>query len=159
MVGSLHPQLVKARLDLYAATERCPSRLSPGQRNLISYVTSALNGTVYCMSQVTIKLRETGFSDDQIRRLAEDPSSVDLPPADAELVRYAVKLTRDPSSVTEADIEALRAQGFDDLDILDANAQCAHLNYVNRVATGLGIHTVVDPDFPAYSAIPDPEPA
>ena len=51
-------------------------------------------------------------------------------------------------------IRELRAAGFDDLDILDANAQCAHLNYVNRVAMGLGIHSVVDPDFPAYSAIP-----
>jgi uncharacterized peroxidase-related enzyme len=158
MAGSLHPALVGARLDLYAATEHCPSRLTPGQRNLISYVTSALNGTVYCMSQVTIKLRETGFTDDQIRALADDPLSVELPPADAALVEYAVKLTREPAAVTAADVESLRAQGFDDLDILDANAQCAHLNYVNRVAMGLGIHTVVDPDFPAYSAIPDTEP-
>jgi len=158
MAGSLHPALVGARLDLYAATERCPSRLTPGQRNLISYVTSALNGTVYCMSQVTIKLRETGFTDDQIRALADDPLSVELPPADAALVGYAVKLTSEPAAVTAADVESLRAHGFDDLDILDANAQCAHLNYVNRVAMGLGIHTVVDPDFPAYSAIPDTEP-
>ena len=159
MAGSLHPPLVEARLDIYAATERCPSRLTAAQRNLISYVTSALNGTVHCMSQVTIKLRETGFTDDQIRALADDPLAVELAPADAELVRYAVKLTRDPSAVTETDVEALRAQGLDDLDILDANAQCAHLNYVNRVAMGLGIHSVVDPDFPAYSAIPDTEPA
>ena len=52
-------------------------------------------------------------------------------------------------------VEALRAAGFDDLAIVDINAQCAHLNYVNRVANGLGIHTIVDPDFPAYAAIPD----
>ena len=159
MVGSLHPPLVAARLDLYAATERCPSRLTPHQRNLISYVTSALNGTVHCMSQVTIKLRETGFTDEQIVALADDPLAVDVPPADAELVRYAVKLTRDPASISIADVDALRAHGFDDLDILDANAQCAHLNYTNRVVMGLGIHSVVDPDFPAYSAIPDSEPA
>ena len=49
----------------------------------------------------------------------------------------------------------MRQAGFDDLAIVDINAQCAHLNYVNRVANGLGIHTVVDPDFPAYAAIPD----
>ena len=71
------------------------------------------------------------------------------------MVRYAVKLTRSPGSITEADLDEMRSAGFDDLDIVDANAQCAHLNYVNRVAMGLGIHTVVDPDFPAYSAIPD----
>ena len=155
--ASLHPPLVKARLDLYAATERCPSRLTAHQRNLISYVTSALNRTVYCMSQVTIKLRQTGFSDDQIAALATNPLDVNLPPADAALVRYAVKLTTDPGSVTEEDIEDLRKAGFADLEILDTNSQCAHLNYVNRVATGLGIHSVVDPDFPAYEAIPTAE--
>ena len=155
MAGSLHAPLVAARLDLYAASERCPSRLTAAQRNLISYVTSALNGTAHCMSQVTIKLRETGFSNEQIVALADDPLAVELPPADAALVRYAVLLTRDPAAITEADVDSLRAAGFDDLDIVDANAQCAHLNYVNRVAMGLGIHTVVDPEFPAYSAIPD----
>jgi|TARA_B110000263_G_C15062501_1_gene398102 alkylhydroperoxidase family enzyme len=106
------------------------------------------------MSQVTIKLRETGFSDDQISLLATDPLGADLPPADAALVRYAAKLTTDPGSVTENDIEDLRNVGFADLEILDANAQCSHLNYVNRVAMGLGIHSIVDPDFPAYDAIP-----
>ena len=152
--GSLHPPLVQARLDLYSATERCPSRLTAHQRNLISYVTSALNRTGYCMSQVTIKLRQTGFSDNQISSLAADPLGSDLPPADAALVRYAAKLTSDPGLVTEEDIEDLRSAGFADLEILDANAQCSHLNYVNRVAMGLGIHDIVDPDFPAYDAIP-----
>lgn len=157
MAGSLHPPLVAARLDLYAATEKCPSSITPHQRNLISYVTSALNRTPYCMSQVTVKLRQTGFDDDQIVALGTDPVAfaAQLPAADGELVRYTAKLTLDPGSVTAADLDALRAVGFDDLAIVDANAQCAHLNYVNRVANGLGIHTVVDPDFPAYAAIPE----
>ncbi len=157
MAGSLHPPLVAARLDLYAATERCPSRVTPHQRNLVSFVTSALNGTPHCMSQVTIKLRETGLSDDDIVRLARDPLTFaeGLPTADRAVVLYTVLLTQSPAAVTEDHIDALRAVGFDDLDIVDLNAQCAHLNYVNRVANGLGIRSVVDPDFPAYSAIPD----
>jgi uncharacterized peroxidase-related enzyme len=154
MAGSLYPAIVGARLDLYAASEKCPSRLTAHQRNLISFVTSSINRTGYCMSQVTIKLRETGLDDDQIAALANDPESVALPAADAAVVRYAAKLTRNPGSIVEEDIDQLRAAGFDDLDILDANSQCAHLNYVNRVAMGLGIHTIVDPDFPAYDAIP-----
>ena len=161
MAGSLHPPIVAARLDLYAATEKCPSSITPHQRNLISYVTSALNGTPYCMSQVTVKLRQTGFDDVTIVALGTDPMGVaaTLPAADAALVRDTVRLTREPGSITERDIDDLRAAGFDDLAIVDANAQCAHLNYVNRVANGLGIHTIVDPDFPAYAAIPDAGPS
>jgi hypothetical protein len=156
LAGSLNPAIVAARLDLYAATEKCPSRITPHQRNLISYVTSSLNQTPYCMSQVTIKLRQTGLDDAGIVRLATDPLGFaeDLPEQEAALVRYTVKLTMTPGAMTEADVNSLRAVGFDDLDIIDANAQCAHLNYVNRVSNGLGIKTVVDPDFPAYDAIP-----
>jgi uncharacterized peroxidase-related enzyme len=156
LAGSLNPAIVAARLDLYAATEKCPSRITAHQRNLISYVTSSLNRTPYCMSQVTIKLRQTGLDDDGIVELGTDPLrfAERLEPAEAALVRYTVKLTMDPGAITQDDIDALRAAGFDDLDIVDANAQCAHLNYVNRVANGLGIKTVVDPDFPAYAAIP-----
>lgn len=156
LAGSLHPRLVGARLELYAATERCPSSLTSRQRNLIGFVTSALNGTVYCMSQVTVKLRTDGLSAGQISRLATDPAGAadELPPAEAAVVRYAVALTTRPAEVTEDDVAALRAAGLDDLAILDANAHCAHLNYVNRVVMGLGIHTVVDPDFAAYDAIP-----
>jgi uncharacterized peroxidase-related enzyme len=161
LAGSLYPRLVGARLELYAATERCPSSLTPRQRNLIGFVTSALNGTVHCMSQVTVKLRAEGLSDDEIGRLATDPAGAAeaLPPADAALVRYTVALTRRPGEIDEADVDALRAAGFDDLAIVDANAHCAHLNYVNRVVMGLGIHTVVDPDFAAYDAIPSDRPA
>ena len=156
LAGSLYPRLVGARLELYAATERCPSSLSSRQRNLIGFVTSALNGTVHCMSQVTVKLRSDGFNDDQIVRLAADPAGAaeTLPDPEAALVRYTVALTTRPGEMGEDDVAALRAAGLDDLAIVDANAHCAHLNYVNRVVTGLGIHTVVDPDFPAYEAIP-----
>ncbi|MDE0195717.1 MAG: carboxymuconolactone decarboxylase family protein [bacterium] len=156
LAGSLYPRLVAARLELYAATERCPSALTSRQRNLIGFVTSALNGTVHCMSQVTVKLRADGFSDEEISLLASDPvrAAESLPGPEAALVRYTIDLTTRPGKIGEADVAALRAAGFDDLAIVDANAHCAHLNYVNRVVTGLGIHTVVDPDFSAYDAIP-----
>ena len=61
--------------------------------------------------------------------------------ADAALARYVEKLTLRPGEIALADVDALRAAGFDDLDILDANNQCAHLNYTNRVANGLGLLT------------------
>ncbi len=155
LVGSSYPRLAATRLDRYAASERCPSNLTKHQRNLISLVTSSLNSVTYCMSQATIRLRKAGFDNNQIVALANNPDVLDLPPADHELIRYTTRLTRSPDSVTQEDIERLRSHGFTDLDILDANSQCAHVNYVNRVSRGLGITHAVDHDSPAYSAIPE----
>jgi NAD(P)H-hydrate epimerase len=55
------------------------------------------------------------------------------------LLEYALKLTRAPAGMTEADVEALREHGLDDRAIVDANQVVAYYNYVNRVADGLGV--------------------
>ncbi len=57
----------------------------------------------------------------------------------AALCRYAVKLTLTPHAMERDDIEHLRQTGLDDRGIVDANQIVSYLNYVNRVADGLGI--------------------
>ncbi len=55
------------------------------------------------------------------------------------MLRFAVKLTAKPSSVDDADVEALRAAGFSDRDILDIVEVVGYYAYANRVADGLGL--------------------
>jgi alkylhydroperoxidase family enzyme len=57
---------------------------------------------------------------------------------------YAEALTRDPSSVTEAMIEGLRAAGYDDGEILEINQVTAYFAYANRTVLGLGCSTEGD---------------
>lgn len=64
------------------------------------------------------------------------------------LCLYAVKLTLEPWSVERDDVEALRAAGFDDRAIVDANQVASYFNYVNRVADGLGVE--LEPQWPEY---------
>jgi uncharacterized peroxidase-related enzyme len=139
-LGSLHPELVDARLRLYRASENVPSRLSLLQKLLISYLTSILNATPHCASLARTQLDGVAGGETLVRALdGRDYAGLAAP--DAALARYVEKLTLRPGEIVEADLTALRAQGFDDLDILDANNQCAHLNYTNRVANGLGLLT------------------
>ena len=62
------------------------------------------------------------------------------------LCLYAVKLTLEPWNVERDDVEALRAIGFDDRAIVDANQASSYFNYVNRVADGLGVE--LEPHWP-----------
>jgi uncharacterized peroxidase-related enzyme len=132
-LGSLDPEVVHARLLLYRASENVPSALTPEQRTLIGHLTSVLNATPHCASLSRPRLPAAMV--DALER--QDYAA--LAPADAALARYTHKLTLAPGTVTQADVDALRAAGFGDLEILDANNQCAHLNYTNRVANGLGL--------------------
>lgn len=55
------------------------------------------------------------------------------------LLDYTRKLTREPESMNEADLEPLRAAGIEDRGILEVNQVCANFNYWVRTINGLGI--------------------
>ena len=55
------------------------------------------------------------------------------------MLDYAAKLTREPWTIVEADIQALRESGFSDRAILDINQVTGYYAYVNRLADGLGV--------------------
>ncbi len=50
----------------------------------------------------------------------------ELPERMRQLCRYAVKLTLRPWRMEEQDVSALRADGFSDRDIVDANQVVSH---------------------------------
>ena len=77
--------------------------------------------------------------DTTARALAADPWAADLATAHRAMVDYALKLTRTPGAMTHADVDALRAEGFDDTAVLDIAQVTAYYNYVNRLADGLGV--------------------
>lgn len=59
--------------------------------------------------------------------------------ADRAMLDYAVKLTRTPWEMVEADVQGLREHHFDDRAILDIAQVTAYYAYVNRIADGLGV--------------------
>ena len=80
-------------------------------------------------------------------RAALESGKIDSAPFEAKETRalgYAEALTRDPSSVTEATIEGLRAAGYDDGEILEINQVTAYFAYANRTVLGLGCSTEGD---------------
>ena len=64
--------------------------------------------------------------------------------AELELLRYAEKLTVTPGLMEESDVSALREEGLDDGQILEANQIICYFNYVNRSLNGLGVTTAGD---------------
>jgi alkylhydroperoxidase family enzyme len=54
-------------------------------------------------------------------------------------VNYALKLTLHPQEVTAHDLAPLREAGLADSTIHDAAAITAYFNFVNRIASGLGV--------------------
>jgi uncharacterized peroxidase-related enzyme len=76
--------------------------------------------------------------DTLVAAIKTDWRNAELSHADRSLCVFAEKLTKTPGDMERADVERLRAAGFDDRAIHDATQAVAYFNYINRVADGLG---------------------
>jgi uncharacterized peroxidase-related enzyme len=63
----------------------------------------------------------------------------ELPERMAALCRYTLKVTLEPWETTPGDLDALRAVGLTDRDIVDANQVISYYAYANRLTDGLGV--------------------
>ena len=77
--------------------------------------------------------------------LSADPAQAALSARSRALVDFAIKLTRAPHAVVEADLGRARAQGLSDRGVHDLVCVTAYFNYVNRLASGLGVELETDP--------------
>ena len=74
-----------------------------------------------------------------VEQLKTDWRQATLNDLDRAMLTYTEKLTLQPWAMVKADVDALRAVGFSDADILDINQVTGYYAYVNRLADGLGV--------------------
>jgi len=55
------------------------------------------------------------------------------------MIDFALKLTREPSSVTQREIESLRRDGFSKEQVVDIVLIACTFNFMDRLADGLGV--------------------
>ena len=115
-------------------------------RERIALAVAQVNGCDYCLSAHTyLGLNAAKISPEEIA-LNRQGRSGD-PKADAA-VRFAVKVTEARGRVSEADLQAVRAAGYSDaqiVDIVGVVAENVFTNLINNVAQ-------TDIDFPVVSA-------
>ncbi len=78
-------------------------------------------------------------NEELVKRLQAGDRTVITDPAETAMLDYVEKLTREPSSVSQADVSGLRDHGFADTDVLDIAQIAAYYAFVNRIAEGLGV--------------------
>jgi uncharacterized peroxidase-related enzyme len=84
-------------------------------------------------------LRRLLQDDDLAARIESDYQRAGLDERRLAMLRYSEALTRSPSAMSARDVEALRAAGFSDADVLAVAEVTAYYAYVNRIADGLGV--------------------
>lgn len=74
-----------------------------------------------------------------VKAITTDWRTAKLDARERAMLEYAETITRDPTQVSPATLDGLRAQGFDDTAILQIAAIASWFNYINRMADALGV--------------------
>lgn len=138
-VHSLRPSAMKAHLTLYDDLLFKPSGLTREELEMLATVVSSLNHCEYCIRHHGEALLHYWKDEQKVKALVEDYRALNLPPRVEKMMDYARKLTETPSAVKARDVEQLREIGFSDEQILQIALTVAYFNFVNRLASGLGV--------------------
>lgn len=128
------PAEFRAFFDYHDALMTREGGLSKAEREMVVVATSAANDCTYCVVAHGAILRiyaKNPFIADQV---AVNYRSAGITPRQRRMLDFAVKLARSPATVGAADLDALRAAGFDDEDIWDIGAITALFALSNRMA-------------------------
>lgn len=146
-IHSLRPHTLEGHMALYKAVLHHPrNKLPVWFLEAIGVRVSLLNDCAYCARHHAEGMRRQlrdkvdSFGDYMGQLEQEQPGSPFTSTEQAALA-HASRLTRNPGSVGEDDIKALRSAGLKDGEILEVNQVVSYFAYANRTVTGLGVDT------------------
>ena len=115
------------------------SGLTPGEREMVVVVTSALNNCLYCVVVHGAILRIREKNPTIADQLAINYRKADITPRQMAMLDFAARVTTSSFAIDDSDFEALHAHGFSDEDIWDITALASLYGFSNRMANTLGI--------------------
>lgn len=140
---STRPTALIALMRFISEVSSGGSTLGRRKEELIATAVSAWNHNRYCLHGHGERLRQlAGDVADQVKA---DWRTADLEPDERAMLAFAEKLTLDRQNVGPADLDALRAAGFDDGEIVEIVLLVGLRHLVNIVGDGLGVEPFFAP--------------
>lgn len=134
---ALRPDLLRGAWALTKSLYggQLPDRL----RELILTAVSAHHEAHYCCLTHAAKLRQLEVPADQIESVLKDPEFRAIPDSEREVLRFALRLSRDPNHLDARDFEQLRALGYPDELLMEVVMAAAFANWSNTWSSAADI--------------------
>jgi alkylhydroperoxidase domain protein len=140
MLLARDPEILEARTktdkDIFYNTS---VGLPRAERELSATAASRSNGCIFCASVHSRFASHFSKRTQDVQRLLDEGTDADLGSRRwNSVVEASVALTQTPLAFGRAEIERLRSDGLDDLEIADAIHGAAFFNWANRLMLSLG---------------------
>jgi alkylhydroperoxidase domain protein len=133
------PDVLQARTktdkDIFYNTS---NGLPRAERELAATATSRSNGCIYCASVHSRFATQYSKRGNDIQRLLDEGVDARVDPRWNAIIDASVALTATPLDFGDAQIEELRKNGLNDLEIVDVINGAAFFNWANRLMLSLG---------------------
>ena len=146
-IHSLRPHSLEGHMALYKAVLHHPrNKLPLWFLETIGVQVSLLNKCSYCVRHHSAGLKRILSGEPEryeaiVAELRLNESGTLFSDAERAALAYVRKLTNDPGTITNEDLENMKAAGMKDGEILEVNQVAAYFAYANRTVTGLGVST------------------
>lgn len=110
------------------------SSLTREEIELVIVATSGANDCLYCVVAHGALLRIYSEDPHLAEQVATNPRTAALPEIHKDLCLFAIKLTNDPASVDESDLERLYHNGYSKEEVWDVASITSLFNLSNRMA-------------------------
>jgi len=133
------PDVLQARTktdkDIFYNTS---NGLPRAERELAATATSRANGCIFCASVHSRFATQYSKRKNDVQRLLDEGVGADIDRRWNAIIAASVALTNTPIAFDHRQVEALRAAGLDDLEIVDVLNGAAFFNWANRLMLSLG---------------------
>ncbi|MDD7972356.1 peroxidase-related enzyme [Roseinatronobacter alkalisoli] len=132
------PQALGARTPLFNGIMYDEGGLSRAERELGAVAASFVNRCIYCAAVHASRYNKLKGEESTMQKVFFDGEKADLPPREAAILKFGVRLSQCPPEITPKDIDTLREQGLNELAILDLTLSTALFGWANRLMHTLG---------------------
>ncbi|WP_299715069.1 carboxymuconolactone decarboxylase family protein [uncultured Tenacibaculum sp.] len=148
LIHSLRPNTMEGHMAIYKKVlHHSDNTLPKWYLETIGVYVSMLNHCQYCVDHHFEGLKRLLNDDDKANKIKEGlaKNSFEIvSKAYSEGLKYAEKLTLNPSKLKQEDVNKLKENGISDAEILEINQVVSYFNYANRTVLGLGVTTKGD---------------
>ncbi|GGI71847.1 peroxidase-related enzyme [Shewanella gelidii] len=133
------PAELRAFLAYNEATMAKESGLTAAEKEMLIIAFSNQNGCTYCVMSHGAVLRLESGDKYLAEKIAVNYREANISPRQKAMIAFALKMTKEPSTISTEDFESLHAHGLSDEDIWDIGGITAFFNLSNRMMDLLAV--------------------
>jgi len=134
-VFSLRPEVLEAWRTIQGSIRK---NMRLRRYELVTLAAAKALNCRYCLLAHGAILNKNGVSVDQLRAILTNFHDAGLECAEVAMMEFAQKIARSANEMTQADVDALRALGLEDVEILDITLTATMRSFASKTFDALG---------------------